>query len=65
MKGRGADDELAAAQHAIDELCGTVREQYRFTLAEAGERDIIAITKIAPTPSAYPRKSKVIQKKPL
>ena len=65
MKGRSAADELAQAQHAIAVLGGAVEDQAYFTLGEAGERGILTIRKIAPTPDAYPRKSKAIQKKAL
>lgn len=65
MKGKDADGELAAAQGAIDRLCGTVKAQHRFTLGAAGERRIIEIVKTAPTPPAYPRRSKAIKSKPL
>ena len=65
MKGRSAEEELREAQNAITALCGTVERQDSFTLAEAGERGILQIKKTAPTPAAYPRKSKAIQKKPL
>lgn len=65
MKGRSADEEFAGAQNAITLLGGQTVEVHHFTLGEAGERAIIAIRKIAPTPDAYPRKSKAIQKKAL
>ena len=65
MKGKSADDELAAAQNAIIQLGGKVAAQHRFTLGEAGDRAIIEIKKITPTPALFPRKSKAIQKKPL
>lgn len=65
MKGKSADEELAQAQNAVEQLCGIITGQHRFTLGEAGERGIVTIQKIAPTPAAYPRKSKVIRNKPL
>ena len=65
MKGKGADAEIAEAQNAISTLCGEIAERFNFTLAEAGERGIVAITKTAPTPDRYPRKSKQIKTKPL
>lgn len=65
MKGRSAAEELAEARNAVDLLGGQIVRKEIFTLGEAGERGIIAIRKISPTPDAYPRKSKQIQKKPL
>lgn len=65
MKGKGAAEELTAAQNAIDVLGGRLLRRHDFTLGEAGERSIIEIEKITPTPAAYPRKSKQIKNKPL
>ena len=65
MKGKSAAEELAEAQGAITLLGGETGEKHFFTLGEAGERGIIEIKKIMPTPDAYPRKSKQIKNKPL
>ena len=65
MKGRGAEEELKAAEKAIAVLSGEVKAKHSFELAEAGEREIIEIVKTAPTPAQYPRKSKAIKNKPL
>ena len=65
MKGKDADTELNEAQNAIEELCGKVIAQHDFVLGDAGERSIIEIEKVAPTPEKYPRKSKQIKNKPL
>lgn len=65
MKGRSADEELAAAMNAVGVLGGELFEKHLFTLGEAGERGIVVIRKKSQTPDAYPRKSKAIQKKPL
>lgn len=65
MKGRGAQEELDAAQIAITELGGKLDKLNAFELGEAGERAIIKIDKVAPTPDRYPRKSKAIKNKPL
>lgn len=65
MKGKTAEEELQQAQNAIRELGGKVGEKHLFSLGEAGERGIIVIDKITPTPEKYPRKSKQIKKKPL
>lgn len=65
MKGKGAAEELSAAQNAIRELCGEIKAVHSFELGEAGERAIIEIEKLAPTPEKYPRKSKQIKNKAL
>ena len=65
MKGKTAAKELADAENAIKKLGGEVADKRFFTLGEAGERGIIEIAKIAPTPKEYPRKSKAIKNKPL
>ena len=65
LKGKGAEEELTAAQGALQTLNGRVTAHHLFTLAEAGERSVIEITKTAPTPQIYPRRSKLIKSKPL
>lgn len=65
MKGKTAAEELSDAESAIKKLGGEVADKRFFTLGEAGERGIIEIAKIAPTPKEYPRKSKAIKNKPL
>ena len=65
MKGKDADAEISAAGNAVRELCGELKAIHRFELGSAGERAIIEIRKISPTPKQYPRKSKAIKNKPL
>lgn len=65
MKGKDAEQELADAQNAITQLGGKLIANHDFILGSAGERSIIEIEKIAPTPKNYPRKSKQIKNKPL
>ncbi len=65
MKGKDAEQELADAQNAITQLGGKLIAKHDFILGSAGERSIIEIEKIAPTPKNYPRKSKQIKNKPL
>ena len=65
MKGKDADKELAEAQNAIKELGGKLIAKHDFVLGSAGERSIIEIEKLSPTPERYPRKSKQIKNKPL
>ena len=65
MKGKEAQDEMAAAENAIHTLGGELLQKHDFILGEAGERSIIEIKKIAATPDSYPRRSKHIKNKPL
>lgn len=65
MKGPGAEEELQAAQHALDLLGGTDVECIPLTLPTAGERTIVAIQKKAFTPKGYPRHGGTISKHPL
>ena len=65
MKGKEAQEEMAAAENAIHTLGGELLQKHNFILGEAGERSIIEIKKIAATPDAYPRRSKHIKNKPL
>ena len=65
MKGKDAEVEIDAARNAIGTLGGQLRAKHDFILGEAGERSIIEIEKLAPTPERFPRKSKAIKNKPL
>lgn len=65
MKGKDAAQELTDAVSAISILGGKLIKKHDFILGSAGERSIIEIEKIAPTPGVYPRKSKQIKNKPL
>ena len=65
MKGKEAAEELICADNAIRVLGGRLVAKHDFVLSSAGERSIIEIEKIAPTPDGYPRKSKQIKNKPL
>ena len=65
MKGKGYEEELSLAQNAIRTLGGEAETIHSFELADAGQRAIIQIRKITPTPESYPRTSKKIKNKPL
>lgn len=65
MKGKTAQEELAQAENAITRLGGQVADKHFFSLGDAGERGIIVINKVAPTPKEFPRKSKAIKNRPL
>lgn len=65
MKGKDAEMELENAENAVTQLGGKLIAKHDFILGSAGERSIIEIEKIAPTPKSFPRKSKQIKNKPL
>jgi len=66
MKGADVEEEVQEAQTALVALGGALERIERFTLpANGGGRTLLFIAKRAPTPSAYPRKPGVPEKKPL
>lgn len=65
LKGADGETELAEAKTAIEKLGGSVKAVHPLTLGSAGDRMLIEIEKIAPTPTAFPRTFGQIKKKPL
>ena len=71
MKAARGDEELENARTAIGQLGGCIEDVHRITLCspfedeETDARMIIAVRKVRPTPSAYPRAYARITKKPL
>lgn len=65
MKASDYKEELKEAQNAVKVLGGEISSVNEFSLAEAGERALIVIKKINPTPEEYPRNAKKIKNKPL
>lgn len=65
MKGTDGESELAEADAGIGKLGGRVKSVKNFTLSDAGERVLIEIEKVSPTPKEYPRSFGRIKKKPL
>lgn len=66
MKGSAASEELKAAERAIRMLGGEIKEVRTFSLPEGyGDRALIRITKVSPTPKAYPRRVGQPSAKPL
>ncbi|MEW6096635.1 MAG: 16S rRNA (guanine(527)-N(7))-methyltransferase RsmG [bacterium] len=66
QKGLDIKDELIQAQKAIDILGGRFKEQRRITLPIVQEdKNLVIIEKIKSTPSNYPRRPGIPQKKPL
>lgn len=65
LKGADGESELAEATVGIGKLGGRVMCVRAFTLLNAGERVLIEIEKISPTPKEYPRAFGRIKKRPL
>lgn len=66
MKGPDAENEIADGRKAIQTLGGKIKNIHSFSLLlNGGERTIIEIEKIAPTPDKYPRSYGKIKAKPL
>ncbi|HHY06872.1 MAG TPA: 16S rRNA (guanine(527)-N(7))-methyltransferase RsmG [Clostridia bacterium] len=65
-KGTGGQKEGQEAAKAIEKLGGKIAKLESFLLPEQrGQRTIMVIKKVKPTPSAYPRRPGVPYKKPL
>lgn len=63
---KGADDEVKESLNAIKILGGEIEKTEKYFLPEGlGERCVIVIKKVAPTPSKYPRGRGLERKKPL
>ena len=65
MKGSSGEEELAAAQGAIQKLGGRYEETRTFHLPGGDTRTLIRCKKISQTPTAYPRNGGKIAKSPL
>ena len=65
MKAADYKEELKEAENAVKVLGGEIASVNKFNLNDAGERAVIVIKKINPTPEKYPRGSKKIKNKPL
>lgn len=66
MKGPSLSDEMAHALPAIDALGGRVRETVPFTLPrDGGERAVVVIEKVRPTPDRLPRLYREMKRAPL
>ena len=65
MKGAKAEEEIEEAAKAIRTLGGAVEAKKVFELEDSGERMIITIKKVSPTPPKFPRPSAKIAKNPL
>ena len=65
MKGSAAKEEAEEAKRAAKTLGVTLSDTADYEIEGGGERHILIYKKIAPTPSAYPRRYAQIKKKPL
>ncbi|MCH5298503.1 MAG: 16S rRNA (guanine(527)-N(7))-methyltransferase RsmG [Ruminococcus sp.] len=65
MKGPDLSEELSEAKNAVKVLGGKIKTASEFELNGAGERTIVQIEKISPTPKQYPRHSSKIKTKAL
>ena len=65
MKSAKAQEEIAEGKKAIHLLGGQIIKQDTFDLLDCGERTIINVKKISPTPAKYPRASAKIAKNPI
>lgn len=65
MKGAKAQEEISQAKTALKVLGGEIQEIKSFELFDFGERNIIDIKKISPTPAKYPRPSAKMAKNPI
>ncbi len=65
MKGSYGENELEIAKNAIRLLGGRSDKIHKFILPDESIRTIITVSKIASTPSKYPRRGTKISKNPL
>lgn len=66
MKGPSGEEEVTAAQRAIQLLGGEVAEVRRLELPEdAGDRTLVRVRKVRGTPKGYPRRAGTPAKSPL
>lgn len=64
-KSKGYEVEIAEAKKAIKVLGGEIGNIEKFELGEYGERILLDIKKIKPTPNKYPRKAGLPTKEPI
>lgn len=65
MKSAKTDEEIKDAKEAIRVLGGEIEKINSFELADCGERTLIFIKKVRPTPTKYPRNYSQIVKNPI
>lgn len=65
LKGSKAKEEIEQAEYAIKVLGGEIVDVKQYFLGDMGERFVVIIKKVSPTPPKYPRASAKIAKEPL
>ena len=65
MKSAKTDEEIRDAKEAIKVLGGEIEKINSFELADCGERTLVYIKKVRPTPTKYPRNYSQIVKNPI
>lgn len=65
MKSAKTDEEIKDAKEAIKVLGGEIEKINSFELADCGERTLVFIKKVRPTPTKYPRNYSQIVKNPI
>jgi 16S rRNA (guanine527-N7)-methyltransferase len=65
MKTWPPDAEVDEAGRAMNVLGGRLRQIVRIGLGGLGDRSLVVIDKVKPTPEKYPRRSGIPQKRPL
>ena len=65
MKSAKTDEEIGDAKEAIKVLGGEIERINSFELADCGERTLVYIKKVRPTPTKYPRNYSQIVKNPI
>ncbi len=65
LKSAKAQEEIDGAKEAIRILGGEIVEVKQYFLSDMGERNLVIIKKVSPTPPKYPRASAKISKEPL
>ena len=62
---KGSNDDVSAAEKAINELGGKLESNVSYKLSNGDNRSIVLVRKISQTSTRYPRNNKKIATKPL
>lgn len=65
QKGREVDEEIRAADRAMNMLGGRLREVIPVSLPNVDARHLVVVEKISATPKEYPRRAGVPERNPL
>lgn len=64
-RGRQAEVEMEAARGVAEKLGGGPARLHPYSLAGAGERGLVVVEKVGPTPARFPRRVGVPERRPL